>query len=402
MGDNGATLQLVSKGRELIYFTGTPKADAFEYSYQQYYDFAKELVELNVSDKTDFGKSSYVIIPKGYGHLLSSMYLSISLPALVKKSGTFASWSNTLGYALFKDSVELEIGDHTVDRCWPEYQDIKDELNVSDQKLGLDNMILKSDLYTASQDNASKPVNLVIPLNFFFTSSLKMSLPVCCMSEDIKIKFNFKPFEELINYDGEIPPDPVKMQSVSLFAEYIYLDQRLIQKFLDKPHRYVIQQTLFSSPFFVNSTTQVFQTPSLPFFSPCKEIIIVAKDSQSIANNDHFNYQRPIDSQSIIKTIGFYLDNKRRFNDQSEEIYRTITCKNTHNVIPTKSIYVIPFCEKPAINQPNGYLNLGCFKDAWLKLGLDCQNDTSIYVYANCINIFTVKDGKTSLEFLYL
>lgn len=396
----GSILQLENKNCEDIYITAYPKINAFTYVYYQHYDFAKEIVEIPLLDKIDFGKNvKGTEIPK-YGSFLNSLYLKISLPSLQKKSGTFASWCNTLGYAIFDGPIELEIGGIIVDRLFIEEMDINDKLFVYSQKEGLNNMILRSDIYLSVKYNALNPIDLIIPLDFWFVKQLNMNLPLTDMKQDIKINFKLKNFGDVINYDGDIPPDPVSISNASLFIEYIFLDKRLIETYKKKNYDILITQTLAQNPTFISNTFKNYNF-SLDFNHMCKEIYLVAKDTTSINNNDYFNYSRPNDTNPIIMDISFLLDNKERFSSYPEIIYRTLTCKQTHKVIPTEYIYVLPFSDKPEINQPTGSLNLSCFTNLTMVLSFNNYTDTMLYCFAKIMNIVKIKDGYIWLEFSY-
>lgn len=399
MSNRGAILQLACKGEEDLNLTAIPTYDPFAFAYTQYYDFAKELAEIQLNENADFGKKITVFVPRN-GHLLSSLYLNIQLPTLIPTSGAFASWSDALGYAIFDGPIELEIGGQVVDRLYPEHLDITDELTETSQKTGLDLMILKSDIYSAAFANAINPVNLIIPLPFWFVKSVNLSLPLCSMTtQEIRVNFKLKNFGDVINYDGDTPPDPVSITNASLFAEYTFLDYRLIKQFQQKEHRFLISQTLFDTTSTIQKGIKNFHL-NVPFNHPCKEIFIVAKDSVSIANNDYFNYSRPSDGNPIINELSLILDGKPRFSSKNEKLFRTVTCKNTHSVIPTKYIYCLPFCDKPELNQPTGSLNLSCFSDVQLSINVNNDNDSILYVFANVINFVNIKDGCLYLEYM--
>jgi hypothetical protein len=181
------TLQLLAIGSQDLYLTDNPEINMFQYKYFRYLNFANDLYRLSLNETAAFGTSTSIKIPK-YGHLLSKFSLHISLPPLVKTSGTYASWCDTIGYAIFSKPVELLIGGVVVDRFWPVAVDMLDELNVSLNKLGHDQMIGKGDMHRSSLFNGIQTLDLMIPIDFWFTNHYSMALPLLSMtSQDIEL-----------------------------------------------------------------------------------------------------------------------------------------------------------------------------------------------------------------------
>ena len=387
---SGAILQLQHIGEEEIYFINKPSVNVFKYNYPQYYNFAKNIIELQIQDKPEFGKKNSVVIPK-YGDFLNGITFEITLPPLIKNSGSYACWTNTLGYAIFDEYIDLQIGGISWERLWAEQLDIDDELTNFSQKDGNNLSILKSELYTSIQTNANKSIKLTITLPFWLSKKLNLSLELSKIKDEIKIFWKLRQFDNVIHYDGNIPPSQVEITNFIVYAEYIYVDDRLrINNKTDINKNIIITQTHFKNIEFIPQSVNFYKS-LLTFSGLCKELLIVAKDSSSIENNDLLNYSRPSDSLNIIDSMNLNLDNNYRYDIskqlKSESIFRTILCKKTHSVIPTKYIYCMPFSEYPELNQPLGFLNLGLFDNVELVLNLNNDNDTFLYIFCKSINI---------------
>jgi hypothetical protein len=161
-------LQLQAIGIQDVYLTKDPQINIFKYNYYRYVNFATETVKLNMNTIATFGQKTTCEIPKR-GHLLSKLHLHIRLPQLNKISGDYVCWNDTLGYSIFAEPIELQIGGVIVDRLYPQFMNAWDELTNANKQLGKNFMLLKSDTYVNNYTNAKKEVDLVIPLDFWFT-----------------------------------------------------------------------------------------------------------------------------------------------------------------------------------------------------------------------------------------
>jgi hypothetical protein len=390
-------LQLQSLGLQDVYLTKDPQINIFKYTYYRYVNFATEIVKLSLNEDASFNKKTSCNILKK-GHLLSKLYLHIQLPALTRTTGEYLCWSDALGYAIFSEPIELEIGGVIVDKVYPQFMDIWDELSNSDKKLGKNLMVLKSDVFSGALYNATKKVDLMIPLEFWFTKQYSSALPILSMaSQDIKINFKLKEFSKLVNYDGD-EPTPVSIIESNIFAEYIYLDDVILEQFQAQKHMYIIEQVQYHESEIIPQNNSVYNT-TLKFNHPVKEIFFCLAETENVKNNNYFAYSKS-DDTSLIKEAAFLLDGKRRFDYLPEFYYRCMFPDAVHSTIPLKYIYTIPFSLRPEDNQPTGSLNMSRFNDATLSLKMINNNPSCyLYVYALSYNVVTIENGFLSLEF---
>jgi hypothetical protein len=392
-------LQLQALGSEDVYLTKDPQINIFKYNYYRYVNFATETVKLETNIVSNFGKKMTCEISRR-GHLLSKLHLHIKLPQLVKKDGSYACWSDTIGYSIFSEPIELMIGGIVVDRLYPQFLNAWDELTTSDKRLGKNLMLLKSDVYSANFDNATKPYDLIIPLDFWFTKDYNLALPLLSMHhQSIKINFRLRPFEECINYDGTLEPDYVPIVTSSIYAEYVYLDEVILQQFKSQKHTYLIQQVQYNEDEVIPAGTSFYNT-RIKLTNPCKELVFFAVEKPNIANNNHFVYSKSVDDSPLILAASLLLDGKLRFDNLPEFYYRVIFPQNIHSVIPLKYIYTMPFSIRPEDNQPTGSLNLSRFNDITLALTTADTVEMNLYVFGISYNIVTVENGMLTMEFL--
>ena len=392
--------QLQALGIQDVYLTKDPQINIFKYNYYRYVNFATDTVKLDFNSSAAFGQKSTCEIPKR-GHLLSKLYLHIRLPKIVFSTGQYASWSDTIGYGIFSDAIELQIGGVVIDRLYPQFMDAWDDLTNNNKQMGKNFMLLKSDTYVSSLRNASRDVDLVIPLDFWFTKQYNMALPLLSMfKQDIKINFKLRNFSECVNYDGDTPPIIHDIITSNIYAEYIFLDDIILRQFQEQKHQYIIQQVQYNGDEIITNGTNVYNS-DLKFNHPCKEIVFFAVETDNINTNNYFSYGKKNDELPLIEEASLLLDGKYRFDHLPEFYYRTIFPDSVHSVIPMKYIYTMPFSIRPEDNQPTGSLNMSRFNDITLALKL-CKNNPQmkLFVFAISYNILIIENGSVILEFV--
>lgn len=395
-----SVLQLQALGLQDVYLTQNPDINLFKYNYYKYVNFATETVKLSLNEIPSFGKKTVCDIPKK-GHLLTKLHLHLRLPALTKVSGEYLSWSDAFGYSVFDEDepIELEIGGVVVDRLYPRFLDMYDDLSNASQTMGKNLMILKSDVYTSTKYNAEKEVDVMIPLDFWFTKQYNSALPLLSMyHQDIRINFKLKNFDKVVNYDGD-DPTGASILDASVFAEYVFLDDFILEKFQKQKHTFMIEQVHYNGSEIIPERTSIYNTP-LKFNSPVKELLFGCVTSNNIVNNNHFVYSNATDG-SIIESAALSLDGRKRFEYLPEIYYRAVFPQQVHSVIPLRYIYCMPFCINPEKNQPSGSLNMSRFNDVVLSMKLAPNNEQcSLFVYAVSYNVVTIENGTLTMEFI--
>lgn len=391
-------LQLQSIGIQDVYLTKDPQINIFKYNYYRYVNFSTDVIKVPLNENATFSKKISCTIPKK-GHLLSKLYLHLKLPALTKNGGTYVAWSDAIGYAIFSEPIELEIGGVIVDKLYPQFLNIWDEFSNSEKQLGRNLMLNKGDIYSASKFNATKQYDLVIPLDFWFTKQYNLALPLLSMyNQEIKLNFKFKDFSQVINYDGGVPAYGSILDS-DLYAEYVFLDDVILDQFQKQKHMYIIEQVQYHGDETIPANTKIYNT-TLKFNHPVKELIFACVEKTNVDSNNHFVYCNSTDDTSIISEVALLLDGKKRFDYLPEFYYRLMFPDSIHSTVPLKYVYCMPFCIKPEDNQPTGSLNMSRFNDVVMSFKLPNTNAESyIYVFAINYNIVTVENGTLVFEF---
>jgi hypothetical protein len=390
-----SNLILQTHGTIDTYLTDSPQIDVFKYKVYRYTNFVRKVKKVTMSGFADFNSNISVDIPKS-GHILTKMYIHLKLPKLTKIDADYLNWSDNLSSAIIDGPITLSIGGVIVDRMYPDFEDLYDELSsLEDKRRG--QMTLKSDMYQSAVYNASKETDIYIPLRFSFTKNYKLGLPIASMIQDIKINFKMKSFFDCINYNGTVPPKYNVLAS-TFFTEYIDLDPLVIDQFANYKHTFVIDQVQEQIELISNSMTNNNFNSILKFNSPCKELIFALVEKSNIDSNNYYAYSRSSDDLSFITDLTVLLNGISYIDDFPESYYRLVMPYQHHSRIPLKYVYSIPFAIYPEDTQPSGKIDLSKISEVVVQLKLKNDNpDLVLRIYAITYNIATIENGIYSL-----
>lgn len=395
--------QLNSKNVLDNFLTGNPEFNFISYTYKRYDNFAVSSIRVFPKQSILFGKSIDVIIPKKADYL-HKIFLYIKLPSLTETSGEYAGWTNSIGNAII-DYVEFKIGGQVIDRRYGIDYEIQNELyrEQGDSK----NRLLGKYLSNLSvQKNANQTSEYYVPLEFFFTESLRKSLPLILLQkEEVSVSIKLREFNQVINYDGETPPNKEEILESYLVCDYINVEDYLRRKILLKNNYKVLYERSYFINYSMKSETNRFKC-LLPFKGLIKEIYFVARELRNEENNDWFNFSiRNLSYNTFITPIitkaKLVLDG-REFLDISDEFFLSVvnSYKNYVNVLD-KHIYVIPFSAFPGKDFPSGTMNFSAIDIAELHLDLNEQSDESnLYIFCKSYNQLAIVNGNVRVGFL--
>jgi hypothetical protein len=302
---------------------------------------------------------------------------------------------------MFKEGIELELGGVVVDTFYPSFWDIYEAFTTPDDNLGKNLMILRGDTYVSSRTNATKENDLIIPLKFWFTRAYNLALPLLSMPhQSIRVRFKCRAFQDCINYDGDAPSDKSILLS-EVFAEYVYLDNVILEKFQQQKHEYLVEQIQFNGEDIITQGKGIHNA-NLVFNNPCKELIFACVETDNIESNNYYNYSSINSNGSIVDEVGLFLDGKVRTEYMPEVFFRLAYPSVIHKAVPLKFVYTMPFCIKPEDNQPTGAINLSSFDSVVMSLKMVRNNpECMLYVYAVMYNVVTVENGILSFKFTF-
>jgi len=385
------------------FLTGKPSHNFIKQVYRQYINFAIENIKiLPVSDYNFNKKITFEI--KKTGEFLKSISFAFTLPPLVPSSGTFAGWTNGIGYAII-DYIEIQINNKIIDTqyglfmmIWYELTNNLGYTNASDSLIG------KFSSISSLQYNALYPTTYHVEIPFWFSENIGSALPLLCLTQSSFIIFNVKlnSFDKCIVYDGVTPPNQVSLTDCWMDTDQIFVDDQFVKKFKGEKHTYIIKQCQIQKDDIIGKSKKL----ELNFNHPVNQLLFVARESESEENNDWFNFglrnngivHQPV--YPLLVKARLLLDSKERNEYQSSN---ELSLLNSHkyyiNTVDTY-IYSMPFCNEPTKWFPNGSLNFSIIDSAELQLEfIDQVPDSSLIVFAINFNFIEIDGNYVKLEY---
>jgi hypothetical protein len=375
-------------------------------SYKKHQNFGIITTRQEPYEKGNFGKKVVFELTK-QGHFLNNIHLVVNIDALSTASGsTFTTWANGFMFALV-EKVELDIGGMVVDTRYGIQMDIANELTMPyGHKDGINIMTGKKDIISNITDTENK--QFILPLDFWFNKSPSQALPISLLrNQTVKLTFYFREFADLVCYDGVTVPTKVNMSGCYLQNEYFYVERDYLQKFSDKSLEdgglnYLIESVAFNEKEYIDSTAQNYIS-KLNFSHPLKELQWVMVETDSIDNNDYFNYSRRSDNKNMYVSAKIIFDGISQTVDYLPENYfRLLNPQKFHSRIPMKYISTYSFSYDPENINPTGLINISKINNKNIHINMNTGNQPcSLYVFGIFYNIFSIKDGFGQIKYLY-
>ena len=408
MVGQGGLLQLVALGKQDVFLTGNPQMTWFKMVYRRYTNFAIESQPMYFDGTADFGKRITCLVPRR-GDLLSQVMLEVTLPALHLSTGEAVSYVNSIGHALIQE-ITIEVGEQEIDRQNGEWMEIwSNYTTTTDKKTGFYNMIGKVDGYTPP--SLYGPINLYIPLRFWFCRNPGMALPLIALQyHPIRINLTLRPLSQLFYTPGLITPNcttlevlPASIQAMMLWGDYIYLDVEERRRFVSNTHEYLIEQTQYTSqiPIPPGASSGSLR---LEFNHPIRELFWYIQRDDMTRYHEYYNYSslgvNEVGNRTdMLATALLQLDGFDRFQVRDAGYFRLVQPWQYHTVIPEEYfLYSYSFALQPEDAQPTGSMNASRMDSIVLQVAINPTLINAVgtlhsRVYATNHNVFRVADG---------
>ena len=429
------------KSNKSNFIIGNPQMTFFKSVYKRHTNFAMETIEVMMNSYPTVDESiTTAIIPKNAGDLLENLYYDVKLTgnAHSQAGGGYLNWIKGTGYAYIKE-VSLLIGNQEIEKHYSEWYDIWNELTDIDLKehLLVNKWTSKSNYLNNSiieNNETQNPVQLYIPLKFFFCRNAGLSIPLIALQyDDIKIKTMFRKMDNMINAEYIATTSSV-VPDVKLYANYIYLDKTERRIFTQKPHEYLIEQIQHNGKETLDANNGIHQ---LNFNNLVKELIWICKskdveetdptvtgatavlsniEGNTITKgNDYFNYTSPYgtlngdaknleylgnqESPEPFNTGIISIDGNERFSSQKASYFRSLQPFYHHSKVPQKHIYSYSFALYPEKHQPSGFCDFTKFRNIEIKFTNPISN-ANLLLFAIGYNVLRIGEGKANLAYL--
>jgi hypothetical protein len=137
-----------------------------------------------------------MIKPQSMGDLLKNIYLKCTLPLLQDSVQLGSKYCDQVGRAIIK-TISFTVDGIEVEKIYSDWNIIRDQLYTTDEeKTGLQYLINggQPEGTLPTSDARSGPIDLFVPMNFFFSNNDSTFFPICAiLNQKIKIIIEFNP-----------------------------------------------------------------------------------------------------------------------------------------------------------------------------------------------------------------
>ena len=375
----GGLMQLVAYGAQDIYLTGNPQITFFKVVYRRHTNFSMEAIEQTINGTAAASKRVTTTVSRN-GDLLGRMYLEVN-------TGT-VNVAN-YGHAII-DNVEVEIGGQQVDKQYGHWMETHAELTEPNTS-GVVAASIANMITTGADDGTYSTLfqkmaaaggvsavnvdlgNLFVPLRFWFCRNPGCYLPLIALQYH-EVKLNLT-----------LSSDYSANSSLSLWADYVYLDTDERRRFAQVSHEYLIEQVQHQE---VSDNTSF----DLNFNHPVKELIW----TDTYASGDYTGNEVVTGGNWRIVLNGHDRIAAREYRYFSRaQVWAHHT--GFGSVMGTDQIAVYSFALKPEEHQPSGTCNFSRIDNAQLK----CSTTTggNMNIYAVNYNVLRVMSGMGGLAY---
>jgi|688.fasta_scaffold34643_2 hypothetical protein len=357
------------------------------------------------------------LLPTELGHLLSNMYLKVTMPALPPGS----QYSAQLGRALIKQ-VDLLVNETVIETLYDDWYIIRDQIFLdADEQTGMFQAVGGSNI------NSQVATDYIIPLEFFFCRRKSHNdqdderlrrpyFPLCAMwNQRLYVRFTFQPNTWWCNVAA---PHTTDLVLPKLVTEEILLENAEKLYYTNTPLKYIVNRVKRESTLTFSAgnpqlqLTASFPVQTLAWFFRNKNYEDVSSGlysdsrynygytTQYIQTGVQLNFPSGVSNYvDVIDTAKITLNNVDILSTFQGSLYYTFKQPLEHGLsIPSKSIYSYSFGLTPREYNQGGYLNFSKLNSQTTTLTL-VFNPSYATQISQGYNLYLFYYGYTLLEF---
>jgi hypothetical protein len=357
------------------------------------------------------------LLPTELGHLLSNMYLKVTMPALP----TGSRYSSQLGRALIKQ-VDLLVNETVIETLYDDWYIIRDQMFLdADEQTGMFQAVGGSNI------NSQVQTDYIIPLEFFFCRRKTHNdhdderlrrpyFPLCAMwNQRLYVRFTFQPNTWWCNVAA---PHTTDLILPKLVTEEILLENAEKLYYTNTPLKYIVNRVKKESTLTFSAgnpqlqLTASFPVQTLAWFFRNKNYEDVTSGlysdsrynygytTQYIQTGIQLNFPSGASNYiDVIDTAKITLNNVDILSTFQGSLYYTFKQPMEHGLsIPSKSIYSYSFGLTPKEYNQGGYLNFSKLNSQTTTLTL-VFNPSYATQISQGYNLYMFYYGYTLLEF---
>lgn len=425
----GSMIQLLAYGAQDVYLTGNPQVTFFQAVYKRNTNFAMEFYKNQINDTASNGTTLRITVTR-YGDLVGQMFFELPLKASLVGDYTSDNSTADLNWVAERafSSVELQIGNNTIDKHYQTWWRLYTELFMHDTQKA---QYAKMTTYVGQSSGEPK---VYLPLNFFFNRNQGLFLPLIALAyHEIQLVCTCAP-DYNTYFDNTKRP--------TLWVNYVLLDSEERRRFAAKQHEYLIEQVQYSPDTVPSAGGRIrvkLQHPvkeliwcypnlsgtnKLWDFTANANFVNLTCDPQLTGiHQNHVGTPRLLSnatpwvedgdilaagvaktSVGPLKTMTMYFNGQERFV-HDHKFLNQVQPFYHHTGTPYPGIYVYSFALKPEDHQPTGTCNFSRLDNVEMVPQLKTfpasitNYNTSQYLFAVNYNVLRIKSGMAGVAF---
>ncbi len=405
---SASLVQLSAVGVENVDITVDAQHTFWKSVYSKHTGFAVQPITLQFDENSTsqyYGETHKIGI-KRLGDMVTDLWLVIDIANNPLDPGY--RFTNDFGRALI-EHVKFEIGGVLYDTRFGEYMHINEELSEPNE-LHLNKLTGKSESLTDLDNWATQPQRLYVPIRFWFTDAYSNALPLVGLyAHDIQLIFTFRPYTDVV-ITTTAAVDAVQGTnggelSMSLLAEYVFLENNERNHFARSTHKYMIEQIQHPGEFTIAAGKAMYML-DLTFSHPTSEIIWIFRKASNTAAKEYFNFEgeelAPHDADAF-SALQLLLNNAQRWGTRGPLYFRGRQAKRHHSRIPTKQIYTYSFGLFPekSCAEPSGSINFSRIDFSRMEFTFTSPltEKLDLFIFARSVNWMKVERGIAKLYY---
>jgi len=390
----GSVMSLDAIGRQEAYLLGndslfenTPKRHTNFTSYQSSIRIARPSPIVTDNGPTSeaslnwpFGQTIVIdnqIKPQSLGDLLKNIHLKCRLPRLQDSEEFGTSYIDQIGRALLK-TISFTVDGIEIEKIYDDWNVIRDQLYLnSDEKNTIQYLINGGQPEGTLRDSSirSGPIDLYIPLNFFFSTNESTYFPTCAiLNQKIKIVLEFHKVSFFSDTHTSETYDEIKSDCSLEYFDLVF-DQVVVtpeeRLYLQSTNQKLLISTVKRQPVIqiAKGTTRIknYLVPNIPVISFHWFFRRVALENEVTTNREvifnRYNFgntsNTAISEQSkfpIMSDAKFFMNGQSQlgFLEDSKQnrietsyYYKFLEAMSANLSTPTRNVYTFSFALDP-------------------------------------------------------
>ena len=243
-------------------------------------------------------------------YLINQLQELINRKNIITSTNYYFAWVKKIGINLI-DYIDIEIGGQIVDRLNADSINLYYETNTNynHENIIFNKMIGDVPELTTYNNNKKPSYSIYIFIPFWFSKYAGSSIPVIALRyQDVKINLKIKDIHKCIYFksDDINISEYIKLNNISIYADYIFVDSAERDKFGQSNLEYLIEQNQF---IFINDIKNLSFYQNIPFSNPIKELFWTIQSKNNLNNFNEWNNYDNILNYTIINITSINIKN---------------------------------------------------------------------------------------------